>query len=47
MSKKIYDMAKKNYPTLWNREMIDHLHDIGRLTDAEYNDVIGENGDDE
>ena len=47
LSKKIYDMAKKNYPTLWNREMIDHLHDIGRLTDAEYNDVIGENGGDE
>ena len=47
LSKKIYDMAKKNYPTLWNREMIDHLHDIGRLTDAEYADVIGDDGGDE
>ena len=45
MSRKIYEMAKKNYPTLWNREMIDNLHDKGRLTDAEYEDVIGEEGD--
>ena len=40
--KKIYEMAKKYYPTQWNREMIDNLHDKGRLTDDEYRDIIGE-----
>ena len=40
MSKIFYNMAKRNYPTLWNREMVDHFHDISRLTDDEYNNVI-------
>lgn len=42
MSKVFYNLAKKNYPDLWNREMVDNLHNLGRLTDAEYADVIGE-----
>jgi hypothetical protein len=42
MSKRFYDMAKKNYPALWNREMVDHFHEIGRLTDEEYIDIVGE-----
>ena len=41
MSVKTYELAKKYYPIRWNREMIDNLHDLGRLTDAEYLDVIG------
>lgn len=41
MSTKTYEFAKKYYPTRWNREMIDNLRDIGRLTDEEYWDVIG------
>lgn len=45
MSKVFYDMAKKNYPTLWNRDMIDNLHNKGRLTDEEYVDVVGEGGE--
>lgn len=45
MSKRFYDMAKKNYPHLWNRQMIDNLHNLGRLTDEEYEDII--NGVDE
>lgn len=40
MSKRYYDLAKKNYPTYWNRAMIDNLHDLGRLTDDEYEDII-------
>lgn len=40
MSKRYYDLAKKNYPTYWNRAMIDNLHDLGRLTDEEYKDII-------
>ncbi len=42
MSKRFYDMAKENYPDRWNRAMIDNLHDLGRLTDEEYQDIIGE-----
>lgn len=44
MSKAIYDMAKKYYPDKWNRAMIDKLHIDGKLTDKEYEDIIG--GDD-
>ena len=45
MSKAIYEMAKKYYPDKWNRAMIDNLHDTGKLTDKEYEDIIG--GDNE
>lgn len=38
----VYKMAKKYYPDKWNRAMIDHLHEEGKLTDAEYRDIIGE-----
>ena len=38
----IYNMAKKYYPVLWDRSRIDALHNAGKLTDAEYNDIIGE-----
>ena len=38
----VYKLAKKNYPHLWNRAMIDHLLEIGRLTQEEYDDIIGE-----
>lgn len=41
MSKAIHDMAKKYYEEgKWNKAQIDHLHDIGRLTDEEYIDII-------
>ena len=48
MSKVFYNLAKKNYPGLWNREMVDNLHNLGRLTDEEYAAVVGETegGDD-
>lgn len=42
MSKIFYDLAKKNYPAFWNRSMVDHLYQIGRLTEEEYKDIIGE-----
>ena len=37
----VYKMAKKYYPDKWNREMIDHLLELGRLTQEEYDDIIG------
>ena len=42
MSKLFYDMAKKNYPDTWNRAMIDNLHNLKRLTDEEYKDIVGD-----
>lgn len=43
MSAAVYKMAKKYYEEgLWNRAQIDHLYEIGRLTEAEYHDIIGE-----
>ena len=41
MSKVFYAMAKKNYPGLWNREMVDNLYSLGRLTEEEYADIVG------
>ena len=41
MSKRFYEMAKKNYPTLWNREMLDNFYALGRLTTEEYDDIVG------
>ena len=44
MSKAVHDMAKKYYEAgKWNRAQIDHLYELGRLTEAEYKDIVGEN----
>lgn len=43
MSAAVYKMAKKHYDEgLWNKAQIDHLLEIGRLTQEEYDDIIGE-----
>ena len=43
MSQQYYKIAKRNYEnSMWNRAMIDHLHDLGRLTDDEYADIVGD-----
>lgn len=43
MSAAVYKMAKKYYDEgLWNRAQIDHLYEIGRLTEEEYRDIVGE-----
>ncbi len=39
--KTIYEMAKKYYPEKWKRAMIDNLYEKGRLTEEEYDDIIG------
>lgn len=41
MSKVIYEMAKKYYPDKWNKAMIDKLYADGKLTEEEYDDIIG------
>lgn len=37
----IYEMAKKYYPTKWNRAMVDRLFSTGKLTQEEYDDIVG------
>lgn len=37
----IYNMAKKYYPDLWNFQRVELLYNNGKLTEEEYNDVIG------
>lgn len=36
-----YEMAKKYYPRLWNRERIEALFKAGKLTEEVYNEIIG------
>lgn len=38
----VYEMAKKYYPSKWNRAMLEHLLELGRLTQEEFDDIIGE-----
>lgn len=40
-SKSVYEEAKEYYPTYWSKARIDALHDAGKLTKAEYDDIIG------
>ena len=41
----VFDMAKKYYPRLWSRERILALAEAGRLTEAEADEVLREEGD--
>ena len=36
----VYEMAKKYYPDKWNRAQIDHLYEIDKLTEEEYNQYL-------
>ena len=38
----VYELAKKYYPRLWNRERIDALYQSGKLTEEEYHSIVGE-----
>lgn len=43
MSQTYFNIAKRNYEKgLWNRAMIEHLLEIGRLTQAEFEAIVGE-----
>lgn len=39
----VYEMAKKYYPRLWNRDRIDALYKAGKLTEEEYNSIVNDN----
>ena len=36
----VYEMAKKYYPRLWNKERIDMLFKAGKLSKEEYDLII-------
>ena len=36
----VFEMAKKYYPRLWNKNRIDALYDAGKLTDEEYAEIL-------
>lgn len=38
----VFDMAKKYYPRLWNKERIQALVKAGKLTEAEAGEVLRE-----
>lgn len=39
---KIYEMAKKNYPQLWNIDMLRTLVGKGRITPEQFKEITGE-----
>lgn len=46
MSATVYKMAKRYYEEgKWSKAQIDHLLEIGRLTQEEYDDIIGESAE--
>ena len=42
---KIYEMAKKNYPHLWNIDMLRTLVAKGRITPEQFKEITGEDYD--
>lgn len=40
MTVKVYEMAKKYYPRLWDIKRIEALYEAGKLTEEEYNEII-------
>ena len=43
MSQRYYAIAKRNYDAgLWNRAMLENLLELGRLTQAEFDDIVGD-----
>ena len=41
----VYEMAKKYYPLFWDKKRLQMLVDAGRLTQAEYDEIVGENNE--
>lgn len=41
----VYEMAKKYYPLLWNKKRLQMLVNAGRLTQEEYEEIVGEDNE--
>ena len=37
----VFEMAKKYYPRLWDKKRIEALYKAGKLTEEEYNEIVG------
>lgn len=37
----VYEKAKKYYPFLWDEKRIEALYKAGKLTEEEYNEIVG------
>ena len=40
MGLSIFEMAMLYYPNQWDKDRIDNLHNLGRLTDEQYEKVL-------
>lgn len=38
----VYEEAKKKYPKPWNKAMLMRLVNLGKLTEAQYEEIVGE-----
>lgn len=38
----VYEEAKKKYPKPWNKAMLKKLVNLRKLTEAQYEDIVGE-----
>ena len=41
----VYEMAKKYYPFLWDKNRLQMLVNAGRLTQDQYNEIVGEDNE--
>lgn len=39
-SKSVYELAKEYYPQYWSIERLDALLEAGKLTQAEYDEIV-------
>ena len=37
----IYEKAKRYYPTIWNINMLRNLVRLGKLTQEQFNEIVG------
>ena len=42
----VFEMAKEYYPRLWDADRIEALYKAGKLTEEEYNKIVGGGNDD-
>ena len=38
----VYEMVKKYYPKLWDKTRLQKLVEAGKLTEAEFREIVGE-----
>ena len=41
MASTVFEMAKKYYPRLWDKQRIEALYAAGKITEEEYLEIVG------